>query len=1072
MITQHRTMRQTKLLTGLLIAMLLLCSLGISQTRAQPRPIAGPSAADLLVYGDALAAGWEDWSWDSAVNLANTAVVQQGAAAAAVTYQAAYAGFSLRAPSPISTSGYTAIAFGVYGAAGGSQLELVTQATDSGSAGTAYALTAPAGVWTSVTVPLTALGSPAAIARINLQDASGAAQPTIYVDNMRLVGGSGGGFPDPTPDRELTFSRSMAGVAIAPSGRLYASSWRESKIYSWAKAANANNPASSADMIFGTAMDPENANPANRCGAPSATSFCGPEGLAVDQSGNLYVAATYHNRVLIFLNPETDADPQTADLVIEGMLDAPRGLALDASGNLYVVDEFNYRVLVFNQPLTTDTAPDVIIGGTQGGGNNQFSLPLGVAVSSAGHLYVTDLFNQRVMRFNAPLTSGMSATQIYSGFDAPHDLALDQAGNLYVADVLDAEHAPPNPPDSKNSRVAVIATPLSNTAISYELPNVAYPLGMDFDAAGNLYVALCVGPYPCDGGGKLLVFNAPATPPPGTLALQVNASADQRPISPYIYGMNSYGLSAATFATLAQDLRLPLQRWGGNITTRYNWKNDMANHGSDWYFENIPEDNPNPASGNAADHFIARGETSATESLVTIPLIGYVSKNRTTPNGAYDCSFSITKYNYTPAPLYPGGAATDPDNPASAHCGTGKRTNGTLVTGNDPADTSIVVGPAYMQDWVEHLVTRFGTAASGGVRFYGLDNEPGLWHETHRDVHPQHATYAELTNLGQQYAKAIKAADPTALTLGPVQDGWARYFYASYTENPDPVAQQDRDAHGGTPFVAWYLQQMAAASATAKIRLLDYFDLHYYPQADGVSLAPAGSAATQALRLRSTRALWDPTYVDESWIAGTEEGNMAVRLIPRMRDWVSANYPGTKLAISEYNWGALDHINGALAQADVLGIFGREGVDLATLWGAPTPSQPGAFAFRMYRNYDGQGGRFGDTSVRASSADQSQLAIYAARRKSDGALTLMIINKTGGALTSSVGLAGFTPSGSAKVYSYSASSLGSILHQADQAVSASGFTGTFAASSITLMVLPSADGPLPEYQVFVPLVRR
>jgi hypothetical protein len=50
-----------------------------------------------------------------------------------------------------------------------------------------------------------------------------------------------------------------------------------------------------------------------------------------------------------------------------------------------------------------------------------------------------------------------------------------------------------------------------------------------------------------------------------------------------------------------------------------------------------------------------------------------------------------------------------------------------------------------------------------------------------------------------------------------------------------------------------------------------------------------------------------------------------------MRDWVDTWYPGTRLAITEYNWGGLDGLNGALAQADVLGIFGREGLALATL---------------------------------------------------------------------------------------------------------------------------------------------
>ncbi len=173
-----------------------------------------------------------------------------------------------------------------------------------------------------------------------------------------------------------------------------------------------------------------------------------------------------------------------------------------------------------------------------------------------------------------------------------------------------------------------------------------------------------------------------------------------------------------------------------------------------------------------------------------------------------------------------------------------------------------------------------------------------------------------------------------------------------------------------------------------------------------------------------------------------------------MREWVATNYPGTKLAISEYNWGALDHINGALAQADILGIFGREGLDLATLWSPPSASEPGAFAFRMYRNYDGQGSSYGDTWLRSTSAAQGKLAIYAAQRSSDDALTLMVINKTGENLTSKLDLSGFSPSGSAEVYRYSAANLGAIVRETNQPISASGFTATYPASSITLMVIP------------------
>ena len=75
----------------------------------------------------------------------------------------------------------------------------------------------------------------------------------------------------------------------------------------------------------------------------------------------------------------------------------------------------------------------------------------------------------------------------------------------------------------------------------------------------------------------------------------------------------------------------------------------------------------------------------------------------------------------------------------------------------------------------------------------------------------------------------------------------------------------DRLAHGNIPLIEWYLQQMKAYEVANGKRLLDYVDVHYYPE--NVKLEPAGNAAKQALRLRSTRSLWDPTYVDESYIA-------------------------------------------------------------------------------------------------------------------------------------------------------------------------------------------------------------
>ncbi|MBN1890706.1 MAG: glycoside hydrolase family 44 protein [Thermoflexales bacterium] len=518
------------------------------------------------------------------------------------------------------------------------------------------------------------------------------------------------------------------------------------------------------------------------------------------------------------------------------------------------------------------------------------------------------------------------------------------------------------------------------------------------------------------------------TPAPGMgPALSVDAAADQHPISPYIYGMNYAG------EAIADDVDLPVRRWGGNSTTRYNWQIDVHNTGSDWYFENIPD-----APG-TAEAFIAQDRRTGTKTIMTVPLIGWTPKRRL-ENHPYDCGFPKTAFTNQ-----------DDFDPWDENCGNGKW-QGQALTGNDPLGTSKVITPSFVTDWVDRLVATHGTAANGGVLLYNLDNEPMLWNATHRDVHPTPTSYDEMRDRTYLYAAAVKAADPTAQTLGPVTWGWCAYLYSA-ADGCGPGT--DRAAHGNVDFTPWYLAQMRAYEEAHGVRILDYLDLHYYPQASGVALSSAGSAATQALRLRSTRSLWDPTYIDESWISDTTDE--PVQLIPRMKRWVADNYPGTKLAITEYNWGALDHINGALAQADVLGIFGREGLGLATLWDPPKATQPGALAFRMYRNYDGLGHAFGETSVRATSADQERLAVYAARRGSDSALTLMIINKTSQPLTSTLALANFQPGATAQVYHYSPANLSAIVQAADQSVAASGFTATFPANSITLIVIPATS---------------
>lgn len=527
--------------------------------------------------------------------------------------------------------------------------------------------------------------------------------------------------------------------------------------------------------------------------------------------------------------------------------------------------------------------------------------------------------------------------------------------------------------------------------------------------------------------------------PPGATGpdLVIDAAANRHPINPFIYGMNQY---AASFDEVAPLVRLPLERWGGDAATRYNYQLDVYNSANDYYFLTDPNSNTGYPDVSEFNHTVERDRRVGTLTMGTVPMLGWTTKRE------HACGFSVAKYGPQ--------KATDPYNP---DCGNGIRPDGSNIV-PDPNDTSFPIGTDFTRGWVQYLVNRYGSARQGGVAFYNLDNEPDYWQFVHRDVHPDYPGYDDLASLGISYATAIKNVDPDAKVTGPVGGGWMGFFYSpqdwrsGWNTGPDYVYYGnpvDRRAHGDVPFVEWYLQQFAAASRRANRRLLDYLDLHGYVAPDDVQFKSAGDTALQLMRLDAVRAFWDASY----HVGGVI--NDQPSLVPRMRDWVARNYPGTLTAITEYNLGALDHINGAIAQADLLGVFGREGLDLAAIWAPPSEAQPGLYSFKIFRNYDDAGNGFGDVSVRASSADQSRLSVYAAERsEGDGALTILVLNKTFGDLSSTIAVSGFSGQGAASVYRYSNANAGAILRLPDQPIGRT-FSAAFPAASMTLFVIPS-----------------
>jgi hypothetical protein len=472
------------------------------------------------------------------------------------------------------------------------------------------------------------------------------------------------------------------------------------------------------------------------------------------------------------------------------------------------------------------------------------------------------------------------------------------------------------------SASASVAAPAPGLAISEE-------------AAGRV-----AGPIPKSGKLKA------ATP----LAVQCKAAA--QPVSPTIFGI--------AWADTDKDIGATAHRWGGNTTSRYNPKLGNAwSTANDWFWENVEID--------SWEKFVTKAADKGGRAAITIPIMGWVAKDTTS------CAYPVKDF--------PHQEKTDPHR---AQCGNGKKPDGKtpLDPPRDPSRWQTRFTPEDAAAWVTQIRAADQKRGKRVVYEYILDNEPALWDSSHRDVHPEPTTYDELLEKTIAFGTAVRKADPAALIAGPAEWGWPGYFFSGKDAKAGFKLKPDRRAHGDEPLLAWYLKKLAEHEKKTGVRVLDVLDVHIYPQGEGVQ-GPDGEGgdgggktdrATNDLRFRTTRSLWDREYKDESWI------DEPVYLVPRMKELIAQNYPGLGFQIGEYNFGAEDHAAGAVALAEALGRFALYGVSHAFYWTYPKKPKPAYWAFRAYRNYDDAGGHF-ESQIVPSSAP-SGTSLYASRDES------------------------------------------------------------------------------------------
>jgi len=473
----------------------------------------------------------------------------------------------------------------------------------------------------------------------------------------------------------------------------------------------------------------------------------------------------------------------------------------------------------------------------------------------------------------------------------------------------------------------------------------------------------------------------------GQVGVTVDVEGERSPISPFIYGSNQDRASDTW----------TVRRYGGNRLTGYNWENNFSNAGSDWQHSSDlfllsdaglpPGDASIPAR--AVTHFHDESLAMNAESIVTLQMAGWVAADDLGP---------VQESERAPSPRW---VKVEP------------RRNAPFAP--SPATDDSVV---YMDELVHQLVSRYGDAQSArGVRWYSLDNEPALWAHTHPRIQPEPIGAADLVDRSIALAAAVKQTDPGAEIMGPALYGMTAYV--SLQDAPD----WGTAGAGYEWFIDYYLDRMRQAGQGAGKRLLDVLDVHWYPEAQGdsrITDANATSPSDNEARVQAPRTLWEDGYRENSWIG--EWMGAWLPLLPRLQQSIDRYYPGTRLAITEYNYGGGNTISGGLAQADVLGIFGRYGVHIATLWGMGAGDSYTSAAFKLYRNYDGRGGTFGSTSVPASTSDVERMAAHAAIDGEDlSVLHIILLNRQDeGALEVSLTIRSPASYTSAEVWSFDA----------------------------------------------------
>jgi len=498
----------------------------------------------------------------------------------------------------------------------------------------------------------------------------------------------------------------------------------------------------------------------------------------------------------------------------------------------------------------------------------------------------------------------------------------------------------------------------------------------------------------------------PDDPGPADLTVTIDTTSERKPISPFIYGYNLYSPGGSRPSNLTFDRR------GGDRFCAYNWENNLSSSGGS-----------DPTYFYLNDHYLSASSTPAAMATMMLVQLGdYVAGDA---SGAVDITNSGYLSHFKRIVLDSG---IDP--------------------GVQPPAPNTGDAQVRMDEYVNYVRWHYAGvpdlfSSPTQPLLIGLDNEPDIWTSSFAILQRSAAgpaiprtgslagwktpagdaqigravTPDELIDRTIDVATMLRRVAPGATIVGPSHYGFdgMEIFHGSW-----PGLGVDHW------FTDDFLTALADASAAAGQRLLDVYNFHWYPEAysGGNRIAfiasPANDAAFDAI-VQNPRSYWDASYVENSWITD-DHLHGAIRLLPRLQEKVDAHFPGTRLAITEYYPGGGAHVAGAIAEADTLGVFGRQGLYAAALWPLTSDANMRFVhgGMKMFRAYDGVSGSFGDVGVRAVLSDVAAGSAYASvDTANDGRVVVVLINKQAVARSTAIRITHTRRLGTAEVYTLS-----------------------------------------------------